>query len=337
MKIAVYTIAKNETKNVEQFMNTCKGADYVLVGVDVTSTDDTEFKLRKNGAKIIPLNIKPWRFDVARNTVLDALPEDIDVCVAIDLDEILTPNWRQVIEEEWENNLTMLQYPYIYLWKDDQQTIPSLTCAGYKIHDRHAYRWQHAVHENIIISGNKAEKIKFTDKLMVHHHPDLSKPRKYNKILDDVIENDPDNWWMRHIRAREYYNHQEFQKCIDDAKYCLKITDEYSTNLSINQVRSEMCRLIGKSLFNLQSGEIGEIQLWMMRAVSEGPNQRENWVYLAEAWEMIDQYPNAFAAYTTAFQLNDRGQSPECEERCWNNDYVVERIQLCWKKLNEQS
>ena len=57
-KIAIYTIAKNEEKYVEQFMSTAKEADYIIV-LDTGSTDNTVNKLRELGATVYQKSIVP--------------------------------------------------------------------------------------------------------------------------------------------------------------------------------------------------------------------------------------------------------------------------------------
>ena len=57
-KIAIYTIAKNEEKYVEQFMSTAKEADYIIV-LDTGSTDNTVGKLRELGATVYQKSIVP--------------------------------------------------------------------------------------------------------------------------------------------------------------------------------------------------------------------------------------------------------------------------------------
>ena len=71
MEIAVYTIAKNEAKNVQRFMASCgpaapagDKADGVFV-LDTGSTDDTAQLLRDAGAIVITETVDPWRFDAA--------------------------------------------------------------------------------------------------------------------------------------------------------------------------------------------------------------------------------------------------------------------------------
>ncbi len=44
--------------------------------------------------------ITPWRFDVARNKSLNLLPDDVDICVCTDLDEVFNKGWRKRIRKK---------------------------------------------------------------------------------------------------------------------------------------------------------------------------------------------------------------------------------------------
>ena len=74
LKICVYAICKNEYKFVDRWMDSMKEADLIVV-TDTGSTDDTVEQLRKQGAVVHLDEVKPWRFDVARNLSLDHVPE----------------------------------------------------------------------------------------------------------------------------------------------------------------------------------------------------------------------------------------------------------------------
>lgn len=94
MKICVYTISKNEEKFVSRWINSMKEADEIYV-LDTGSTDNTVKLLKEKGIKVKQKIITPWRFDVARNESLKLLPEDTDICVCTDLDEVFEPGWRK--------------------------------------------------------------------------------------------------------------------------------------------------------------------------------------------------------------------------------------------------
>ena len=91
LKINVYAIAKNEEQFVKRWVNSMKEADNIYV-LDTGSTDNTVKLLKELGVKVEVKEINPWRFDVARNESLKLIPKDADICISLDLDEVLIPN-----------------------------------------------------------------------------------------------------------------------------------------------------------------------------------------------------------------------------------------------------
>ncbi len=96
-KICVYAICKNESKFARRWMESMREADWVVV-LDTGSSDGTPDILREMGAQVYEEVISPWRFDVARNRSLELAPEEADICVCTDLDEVFHPGWRQALE-----------------------------------------------------------------------------------------------------------------------------------------------------------------------------------------------------------------------------------------------
>lgn len=116
-KICVYAICKNEEKFVKRWYESVKEADNIYV-LDTGSTDNTVDKLKELGVNVIVKEIKPWRFDVARNESLKLIPEDTDICVCIDLDEVISNGWRKKLEEIWDDDVNHLRYNYN--WSHDE-------------------------------------------------------------------------------------------------------------------------------------------------------------------------------------------------------------------------
>jgi len=71
-------------------MDAVSEADMVVV-TDTGSNDGTIEALKARGAVVYSESIVPWRFDTARNLALSHVPEDADICVSNDLDEIFEP------------------------------------------------------------------------------------------------------------------------------------------------------------------------------------------------------------------------------------------------------
>ena len=144
MKIVVYAIAKNEGFFVDRWMDSMSEADQVVV-LDTGSDDGTAERLRARGAQVTVERIVPWRFDRARNRSLELVPEDADVCVCTDLDEVFHPGWRSALERAWTPGTRQASYRYTWSFQPDGSE--GVVFWQEKIHARRGFRWVHPVHE----------------------------------------------------------------------------------------------------------------------------------------------------------------------------------------------
>ncbi len=83
---------------MDRWMDAVREADLVVV-TDTGSVDHTVERLLARGAVVYRERIDPWRFDAARNAAMDHIPEDVDLCVSNDLDEVFEPGWRKRLED----------------------------------------------------------------------------------------------------------------------------------------------------------------------------------------------------------------------------------------------
>lgn len=171
MKIAVYTIALNEEQFVYRWSDSAIEADYRFI-LDTGSTDNTVAVARGAGVHVEQWRPDPWRFDEARNKSLEFLPDDIDICIALDMDEYLLPGWRQVLEEI-NAGTNRPRYKYVWSWNDDGSE--GLVYGGDKIHARHGYEWKHPVHK--VLKPQQTEIQQWVPGLEIHHYPDPTKSR----------------------------------------------------------------------------------------------------------------------------------------------------------------
>ena len=118
MKVAVYAICKNEARFAARWMASMGEADGVYV-LDTGSTDGTAERLRALGAVVAEEEIIPWRFDAARNRSLALVPEDVDICVCTDLDEVFRPGWRAALEGAWGPDTVQASYRYTWSFRPD--------------------------------------------------------------------------------------------------------------------------------------------------------------------------------------------------------------------------
>ena len=168
-KIVVYAIARNEEKFIRRWVESMSEADSIYV-LDTGSSDNTVSLLKELGVNVKEQVISSWRFDVARNISLDMVPNDTDICICTDLDEVFEPGWRKKLEEIWKPSYTRLRYNYN--WFLDENMNPLVNFYIEKIHSRDGYKWTHPVHEVLTYTGDKEEVFFTTDEITVNHFPD---------------------------------------------------------------------------------------------------------------------------------------------------------------------
>lgn len=298
MKIAVYTIAKNEAQFVERWAESARAADHLLIA-DTGSTDDTVAIARKLGVNVHSITINPWRFDDARNTSLALIPPDIDMCIALDMDEVLIDGWRDALEKV-PAGVTRPRYKYVWSWTANQQE--GLTYGGDKIHARHGYRWRHPVHE--VITAVASEQQAWID-LQIHHHPDHTKSRgQYFGLLEvaraEAMHDDRTAFYY----ARELFFHQRH----DEA------AQEFQRHLALPTAvwapeRAASMRYIAKCGI--------EPERWFTLATLEAPDRREPWVDLAFWAYRRDDWHQVIRCCERALVIAEKPLEYLCEPEAW--------------------
>jgi len=216
LRIAIYTICKNESENVADWAASNSEADYRLV-CDTGSTDGTREKLVQCGVNMIPISVLPWRFDVARETSLNLLPPDIDVCIWQDLDERLLPGWRQQIEQCWEAGTTVANHRYrnngrAWQWHS-------------KVHARHGCTWTGAVHETL--RWEVPEHAIWMPEFYLDEYQDLDKSRSsYVNLLEQKIKEGDRHWRTYQFYSNELAAQNQLSECIEQRKKAYEVCDE---------------------------------------------------------------------------------------------------------------
>jgi glycosyltransferase involved in cell wall biosynthesis len=306
MKIAVYTIALNEALFIERWYNSAKDADYLLIA-DTGSSDNT-YDIAKNlGIEIVGIKVIPWRFDVARNTALSLLPENIDYCIALDMDEILVGNWREDLEKSLKNKITRPRYKYTWSWKNSEETVPGLQYGGDKIHSRFGYRWKHPVHE--VLVPDRIEETQEWLNFEIHHHPDHSKSRsQYLPLLDLAVREDPLDDRNAYYYARELFFNQKYVEAFKEFKRYLALP-----TANWRAERSSALRYMAKCL----GGQ--EREKYLKLAVNEAPKRREPFVDLALFYFDNNNWKDCLRYAKEATKIEDKPLEYLCEDFAWGS------------------
>ena len=269
-KVCVYAICKNEEQFVDRWVDSMSEADSIYV-LDTGSTDNTVNKLKAKGVNVLVQEFNPWRFDKARNASLDMVPEDCDICVCTDLDEVLNKGWRLELESVWQEDTTRVRY--IYNWSLDEENKPIVSFYYEKFHSRKGFKWIYPVHEILKYSGD--EKFVITDKIILNHYPDASKSRgSYLGLLELSVKEYPESDRNRHYLGREYMFYGKWNEAIDTLISHLKMK-----NATWKDERAASMRFIARCYKKLN--RIDEARMWLLKAIDEAPHLRDALIEMA--------------------------------------------------------
>lgn len=304
-KICVYAISKNEEQFVERFCEAAAAADLILIA-DTGSTDATADLARQCGAKVHDICISPWRFDHARNAALALVPREMDICVSLDLDEILVPGWREEVERLWELGKTT-RLRYTFDWGS------GIVFKSEKIHTRHGYHWHHPCHEYPVPDGRITEVYAESDKLLVVHKPDPSKSRgQYLDLLELSIKEDPYCPRNAFYYARELSFHGRWSEAIDACNRYLKMP-----NANWMHERCYAYRVMGKCYLEL--GDYWSAERMFRMAVYEAPDTREPWRELAVLGYRQERWEECFAAAIRGLRITERQMVYTADPEVWGH------------------
>ena len=310
MKICVYAIAKNEAKFAARWASSMREADEIYV-LDTGSEDDTDSILRKHHVHVAQAKINPWRFDSARNASLDLVPEDADICVCTDLDEVFESGWRKKLETAWQPGTTRASYRYTWSFEPDGSEGRVFWLD--KIHTRHGYRWTHPVHEVLTWQGEGPEKRIAVEGMQLNHHPDTEKSRsQYLPLLELSVREAPEDDRNTHYLGREYYFYGRWDDCIQMLKKHLSLP-----KATWKDERCASMRYIAKAY--LGKGDPAAAEQWYWRAMAEAPYLREPFMDLA--WEKYKQQHWEAVIYLTglALGIQKRSKNYITENTAWGS------------------
>lgn len=320
----MYAISKNESKFVNRWVSSMQEADDIYV-LDTGSTDDTVNLLKKLGVHVKEQEIKPWRFDEARNLSLEMVREDADICVCTDLDEVFEAGWRENLEKIW-NEKEMNRLKYLYHWSHDKNGNPATSFYITKIHSRYGFHWTHPVHEVLTPESDTKEVEVITNSIVVHHYPDSNKSRSsYLPLLELSVEEDPLDDRNMHYLGREYMYYQKWDECIHTLHKHLKLPKALWKD-----ERAASMRFMARSY--QAKDYIEEAKMWYQKAIEEAPYLREGYIELGALEYHYKEFEHAYQHLKSALQIKEKSASYINEVFAWN-EYLYDLLSLVCYEL----
>ena len=308
-KIAVYAITKNEEKHVDRWVNSMKEADAIYV-LDTASTDKTVEKLKKyKNVYVTTKKFNLWRFDKARNESLAMVPEEFDICVCTDLDEVFEKGWRKKLEDSWKKDTTRAQYNYN--WSLDENNKPIVNFYISKIHSRNNYHWTHPVHEVLTPKTNLDNVITIND-ITLNHYPDEKKSRSsYLPLLELSVKEEPMDDRNVHYLGREYMYYGRWNEAIDTLIKHLSLP----TALWKDE-RCASMRFIGRCYKKM--GRYEESKMWYQKACIEASYLRDPYIEGALLYYELEDWENVIDWVKKALTIKTKAKSYINEVFSWN-------------------
>ena len=216
---------------------------------------------------------------------------------------------REKLEALWLPGHTRARYPFV--WSHHADGTPASVFTMEKIHARHSYRWFRPVHEELMYIGEGAERAVRVDGIVLHHYPDLAKPRgQYLPLLElSVAENPSDDraaFWL----GREYFYNQRHDECVATLTKYLSLP-----SARWNEERSAAMRLIARC--HQAKGDRTEAFTWLMRAVAECPDTREPYLALVEFGYREQNWPLVYAMVKKGLGVEHPSGSYLVEAKSW--------------------
>ena len=267
---------------------------------------------------------------MARNLSLDMVPNDADICVCIDLDEVLEVGWRQKLEKIWNIDINRLRYNYN--WSLDDKNNPIVNFYIEKIHTRNNYKWIHPVHEVLKYTGNGTERFITTDDITVNHYPDNNKSRSnYLPLLELSVKESPNNDRNMHYLGREYMYYGRWNECIDTLINHLNLP-----SATWKDERSASMRFIARSYINLKRYD--EARMWLDKAIREAPYLRDPYVERALLEYQLSNYKEVEKYAKEALKIRKHEKNYINEPFSWNHTiYDLLSISLFYQGKLEES
>lgn len=301
MKVAIYTISKNEEKHVERWYNSTKEADYHLLA-DTGSTDRTVEIARSLGIVVYEISVVPFRFDDARNASLALLPPDFDYCIALDVDEVLTPGWKQALEAPLAAGIDRPSYRRIEAFNPDGSVASEFD--GFKVHRRQGIRWKYPIHEVPEWYKEEPEVKGRIEGFETHHLQDKTKSRaQYLTLLENAVRENPDARNLYYLGREQSYHNQYKESAVNLKKYL---------ELSIfPEERSAACRILSKC-------EPKNAEEWLTRGTEEYPC-RESILALANLYYVNQEWDACLLVAKKALEYDKKPMSFLSESWAWGS------------------
>ena len=329
--LSVYGICKNERHNIEQYLDSFGEADYVCL-LDTGSTDGTWEYLQEKQKTMKNLIIKqeevrPWRYDKARNISMTIIPKETTMFFMADLDEVIKEKgWSKEVKGKWEPGFDRGMYDYNRDVGENDTVLRSIK--EYRIHSKYWDHWENIVHEALVNKmGIKQFYIETSTpmNITVWHYPQEDKKTNYAELCEADLKEFPDDYVMRLQLAIEYEILGNWGMALNHYMWLIE-----NPNTLQGFEKARCYSGVGKAFCNLNQVELA------LRYFSEGrllfPHFADNYLDAAQVYYDLKQWDKVIELCNRA--LKNCPESFWCSVHDTNSYYVYWMCGLSYSYIN---
>lgn len=352
-KVCVYTICKNEEKNINKWFESVRDADLICL-LDTGSTDSTvellnqysEHKSEYNTKVIYDRYVQPeeeFSFSEARNKCLEMAKSYIIknhdyrmdiynnpfwlhdtewVFVSLDLDEFIEPGGINEIREKWTNDYDVMELAVNCIAPDG--SIESTAFVQHKVHNKDFY-WVRDIHE-IIQNVVPRENWRILPTSITYKHiQDKNKERNYYQLLKKSFNKGDRTSKTLIYLAWEAYKHSDLEDVYYYANLGLNIILENTFDENYMDFQYILCLRRYLALYYTSKNNFTAAYNEYLKCIdifATGKFSRTRVIYreiARVAWE-IDKV-KAIMYYSQFFDIH-------CPEEYWVEDFNLYTYQV---------
>lgn len=347
VKICVYAIAADEPESfIDRWLESMKGADYICVLVTKKNNTNYRYFLSKvpqyaGKLTVKEKEIKPWRFDVARNESMKLIPQDSDVLICTDIDEVLISDFWDDLRKCVYEHPNFNRIFYRYAWSHDDDNNPKWVFWYDKITQPKGWRWDYPVHEALKCDRDvyRYEGNYYLDsnKIYLHHFPDKTKSRSsYLKLLEQRANEYPDDLYGLYYLAREYSFVKKYVEAFNTAH---SLYVRIKNNMKLDDMRMLPCVLKMLGEFSENLGIKEDAEYYYKKAIEAEPTLIDGYMKLAQLYAYTNRSQQCYQLLDTMREKAVRKEDWRLTTyywREWKYNQIVADAK-CWEKKYEEA